>query len=267
MEGKPKEQHTNPARVSVERKDGSRIDFALDKMVPYKIGVDTADDPATTRYFVYYDSLEKFSSEEPGATVHHSVEITYEEYKRILPIYNGYHKRIPGVDTVLPLSKDRKLEVIKYILRHFPNSTIYLNHVKADGLKRNEDLPEDQWGTLVNESEPYDVVDEVSTEELAGFFLLELMGICGCGIPNRIEYLTVYWLDLIEQNPGMARVLLQTPNGDAVTSQVDQHDYIWVFLYLLGAKGLTEHSAVITNSHITELGKMVRDVFKADLGI
>ena len=267
MEGEqPKETHTELATVSVKYKDGKVIDLALGKMVPYKIGIDSADDPFTTHYFVYYDSPEKFSSEEPAVTVHHSVEITFEEYKRLLPIYNSHNKRVPGVDTATPYPKARKLEIVKYILKQYPNSTIYANHVKNHG-DNQEDLPEDKWNTLVDLDEPYDVVDEVSNEEIANFFLHELLGICGCGMPDRIKFLTVYWLNLVEHDASMVKRLMQAPYGGAVTTQVDTCDYIYSFVYMLNDKGLIEHGFVISNPMITELGRMVRDAFKADLEI
>lgn len=263
----PKEDHNELAAVNVECKDGSTIAFALDKMVPFKVGVDSAEDPTTTHYYVYYDSLEKFRDEDPVQSMHRSVEITPEEYKRILPIYNGYHKRVPGVDMGIPFPKPRKLEILKYILNRYHGSAIYLNNVKANGIDRMEDLPEDQWDTLINLDEPYDLVDKVSTEEISNFFLHDLLGVCGCGIPDRIKLLVVHWIDLIEHNTGMVRMIMRAPNGGAVTDMVDNTDYIWSFIYMLDDKGLLRHGNSIANPMVTELGKMVRDVFKADLGI
>ena len=160
------------------------------------------------------------------------------------------------------MTKQRKLEIVKFILNNYPNSCLYANYVAATN------LPKEKWDSLVDLNSEEEYLDDVQVSDLEHFFLHELMKVCGCGVPTRIEVLTLYWLNLIasKQQFKISEILTKEKHGFALTfSEIADVDYRWAFLYWLGSLEFIKHGFSITNPTITELGKMCLDVFHDEL--
>lgn len=110
--------------------------------------------------------------------------------------------------------------------------------------------------------------DEYLLNELQGFFIYELLGICGCGDPELaidtvIDYLSI----LNETSNGMGKDI---ETRESLFKEKFGYENIYgsglfIFLaYILDDKQLTEHGSSIGWCWITDLGKMCLYVLTYD---
>ena len=162
------------------------------------------------------------------------------------------------------MTKTRKLEIIKYILKNYPKSCMYANHVQnAGNYSSNEIVPVEEWDNFVDLTNNEDYTDAISMNEISDFFMYELMKVCGCGNPFRMIVLTASVLKEIDASGFPDKLGVTIPTS--MSKVVGDDDFKLAFIYQLDGLGLTEHGSSISNMRLTELGKMVLDVFKDDL--
>ena len=158
------------------------------------------------------------------------------------------------------MTKSRKLEIIKYILTNYPKSCMYANHVQNVGNSSKEIVPVEEWDKFVDLTNCADCTDEITTDEISDFFMYELMKICGCGNPFRMIVLTASVLEEINVSGFPDKLGVTIPTS--MSKVVGDDDFKLAFIYQLNGLGLTEHGCSISHMSLTELGKMVLDVFK-----
>ena len=140
-------------------------------------------------------------------------------------------------------------EILEWVIKHYPDSCIACN-------ARNESCTYDDetfYGRPIE-------------DELFSFFAYELIGICGCGMPEKAMIQVRNYLRCVSDHFDWDKREAEFQKYFGCTSVYD-NPLLLFMAYILDEKELTEHGSGIGGAWISELGKMCLTVLEAcDLG-
>lgn len=140
-------------------------------------------------------------------------------------------------------------EIAEWVVEKYPDCCMSYNNVVSKGCRED-------W------------YEEYLIDELMNFFSYEIIGICGCGVPEdtyevirKILHIRKDWEDnKIEYDAVQKRY----KDDLEVNTENDIHYGILQFvLYMLDARHILEHGGSIGGCWLTDLGKMYLTVLDA----
>lgn len=140
-------------------------------------------------------------------------------------------------------------EIAEWVIEKYPDSCISCNNVVINGCR-------EEW------------YEESLVDELMDFFSYEIVGMCGCGVPEdthevirRVLHIRKDWEDKKIAYESVQERYYNDLNLD--TASALDYGMLQFILYMLDSKDILEHGSGIGGCWLTKLGDMYLTVLDA----